>query len=320
MEVIHARRPRFRRERPPKIGRITERDIAILQAVDRNRFLRSTHVIALFATRPSNAKRILHRLHVLYHNGYLDRPVTQIDYQRYGGGSAPMTYGLGRNGARLLDKCLGPLKGRLDRASKTRAAARMYLDHALAVSDFMVMLECACNANTRQPLMEKITLSRSLCLSPTSRRIPERWQVSIPWFGAGHKLHVIPDGIFSLLVEMSPNIVDQKNFVVEIDRATMPVFRNSLERTSLFRKLMSYAYTYADGTHKARWEISNFRVLMVTTTEERIRNAVFIYRRYLSSVCPPGVFLFSTKSSLSGGRGPFSVPWIDGKGQEVRIP
>src|SRR5512134_564936 len=93
------RRSRFERERPPGLL-ITERDVAILEATARHRFVRSTHVQALMPDEP--AVKILRRLHKLYHNGYVDRPRAQIDYHLSGGGSKPMAYGLTSRGERLV--------------------------------------------------------------------------------------------------------------------------------------------------------------------------------------------------------------------------
>jgi len=89
------RRTRFERERPPGLV-ITDRDIALLEATARHRFVRSTHLQALMPEEPP--AKILRRLHKLYHNGYLDRPRAQIDYHQAGGGSKPMVYGLNRPG------------------------------------------------------------------------------------------------------------------------------------------------------------------------------------------------------------------------------
>src|SRR5438552_8320747 len=93
------RRPRFRRAKEAPSFQLTERDVEIVRQVAAHRFLRSTHLSRLLAA-PHH--KIRERLTPLYHAGYLDRPRAQIEYHVQGGGSAPLVYALGNQGARLL--------------------------------------------------------------------------------------------------------------------------------------------------------------------------------------------------------------------------
>src|SRR5271166_5080559 len=93
------RLPRFRRVSEVRPLRLTSRDIKILRYVARYRFLRSTHLTALLDGAP---QPILRRLQLLYHHGYLERPRSQIDYYRPGGGSKAIVYGLTAKGVALI--------------------------------------------------------------------------------------------------------------------------------------------------------------------------------------------------------------------------
>jgi hypothetical protein len=82
------RKKRFRRQ-PEGHLQITERDLAILRHVFRHRFLRSTHLQALFG----GGQGLLRRLAELYHHAFLDRPREQIEFHAHAG-SKPMVYAL----------------------------------------------------------------------------------------------------------------------------------------------------------------------------------------------------------------------------------
>jgi len=130
--------------------RLTDRDFEIIRHVHKHRFLRSTHIISLLRT---SAQPILRRLNLLYHNGYLDRPRTQIDYYHQGG-SRTMVYGLANRGAHLLQQNSGAPRPRLGWNVKNQSVRPLYLQHTLLVADVMVALECACRENNKVRLIE----------------------------------------------------------------------------------------------------------------------------------------------------------------------
>lgn len=126
------RRPRFKRLAPPPL-RLTDDDIVMLRHTREHRFVRSIHLVKLMGR---SSDKILRRLAVLYHNGYLDRPLAQLDlFSR--SGSAPLIYALGNKGA-IFDEATG-----IDWTDKNREVKRPYIEHALMVADFMVDLQCA---------------------------------------------------------------------------------------------------------------------------------------------------------------------------------
>jgi len=69
------RKKRFRREPEGRL-QITERDLDIIRQVFRHRFLRSTHLQALFG----GGQGLLRRLAELYHHAFLDRPREPIEF------------------------------------------------------------------------------------------------------------------------------------------------------------------------------------------------------------------------------------------------
>ena len=131
--------PRFQRVAKVAPIRLTERDLKIIQLIHRHRFLRSHQIIALIGGSAQNLSR---RLQWLFHHGYLERPRAQFQYYERSG-SQTIACGLGnKSGSRLQ---LNPAAW----GEKNRAIGRMYLAHALLVSDVMVSFELACQQHER---------------------------------------------------------------------------------------------------------------------------------------------------------------------------
>lgn len=148
MDFTTARKPRFQRK-PNLISqgfRITARDEEILLTVARHRIARSTHVIALIrAMYPAaSEQQLLRRLEGLYHKRYLSRPSAQLETYLAGAGSRPIAYMLGNRGADLLAQKYGWRRAAVDWTAKARTATRGEIEHAIEITDFMVVLDIAC--------------------------------------------------------------------------------------------------------------------------------------------------------------------------------
>jgi proteasome lid subunit RPN8/RPN11/DNA-binding Lrp family transcriptional regulator len=200
--------PRFKRSPEIQPLRFTNRDCEILKCLQRHRFLRSDHIVALCA---GSRQQVLRRLQRLFHHGYLERPRCQIDY--YQSGSRRIAYGLGNKGAAWLKRELSLQFHKLDWEQKGRVG-RLFLEHALLVSDIMVALELACRNR------KDIRLLSADDLRIPNMREPFQWKVDI---GQRQKCGVIPDRVFGL--EANGN---QCWYFLEADRDTMPITRSDL--------------------------------------------------------------------------------------------
>ena len=172
-----SRLPRFQRVATVAPIQLTERDHKIIRLIHCHRFLRSHQIIALIGGSAQNLSR---RLQWLFHHGYLERPRAQLQYYERTG-SQTIAYGLGNKSGSLLQ---------LDPAAwgeKNRAIGRMYMAHALLVSDVMVSLELVCRQHGIRLLHED-----ELNLPVAT---PLHWRVKIR---DGTKLGVIPDRVFAL--------------------------------------------------------------------------------------------------------------------------
>lgn len=299
--MFRARRiPRFRRagERMRRL-QITERDTEIIRQIAKHRFLRSGHVVSLVG---GSKQQTLRRLQLLYHHNYLERPRSQLDYY-YRGGSRELVYGLGSRGAAHLRRKLNMPFHRMDWSGKNQSVGRLFLDHALLVSDFMVPLENCCRERADVRL-----LSRDEILLPDSLRDlrdPFRWNVQA---GKNRRLAVVPDSIFALERDIGKSM-EQRVFFLEADRGTMPVKRDRQERTSIHRKMLAYEATWRQRVHKSRFGWDRFRVLLVTNSSDRRQNML--------SACQTlegghGLFLFCTIGELLKSTDVLSCSWTTG--------
>lgn len=290
---------------------LTARDLGFLQAVREHRLLRSTHLIALAG---DSQQVVLRRLQLLFHHGYLDRPLAQLNW--YARGSQPMVYALGSRGAKTLAVDASRNAGvRWD--TKNGRLSRVHLEHTLAVADVMVGLEVACR---RAAGMRFIPPEEILAQAPpqTQRRsLPFRWHVEIRANGRSQLLGVEPDRAFGLHFESTSKSRQPAFFFLEADRGTMPVVRKGLAQTSFARKLFAYEATWRQRLHTAHFGWPSFRVLTVSTGAERVRHLVTACQ---SLTRGRGLFLFTHGRGRLGGEDFLTRDWVNARGETVRAP
>jgi Replication-relaxation len=281
---------------------LTSRDLLILRAVHRHRLLRSTHLIALL---DGSQQTTLRRLQLLFHHGYLDRPPAQLDW--YAQGSEPLVYALGSQGAAVLAS-EGERGGAL-RWDKNRNVSRQFLRHTLAVAEAMVAVEVACRDTEGVAFIRPEEVLAAAPEATRRLRMPFRWQVEVSEAGKLHRLGVEPDRVFGLHFKGEPEHRRWAYFFLEADRGTMPVTRKGLGQTSFRRKLLGYQETWRQGLHRRHLGLPNFRVLTVTTNEERMRNLVAACRSLGGGA---RLFLFAAQGALGRG-GILNHEWLNGR-------
>lgn len=288
------RLPRFKRSSTVAPTQLTERDRDIIRLVHQHRFLRSAQIVALLG---GSFQQLLRRLQLLYHLGFLERPRAQIDYY-HKSGSRHIVYGLGNKGGTLLKQELGFGFRRVSWGEKNRAVGRMFLEHALLVSDVMVAIELACRERGIRLLTEKE-------LSLPGKSQPFRWRVSL---NSRLKLGIIPDRVFALEFPNQDGTSQRAYFFLEADRGTMPVKRRNLFQTSFYRKLLAYEATWSQSIHRTRFGFHRFRVLTVTASAARVKSLVDACSQLERG---HGLFLFADRTILAGDM--FSSTWQTGK-------
>ncbi|KAF0181125.1 MAG: hypothetical protein FD161_431 [Limisphaerales bacterium] len=295
---MESRLPRFKRVHTVVPIELTDRDHHIIRLVRRYRFLRSKQISALVGGSP---QQLLRRLKLLYHHGFLERPRCQIDYYHQPG-SRSIAYGLGNKGGALLKQELRIAVRPASWGEKNRAVGRMFLEHALLVSDVMVTIELACRKRGIRLVTE-----RELALP--GQRQPFQWRVNIH---SRLKLGVIPDRVFALEFPDTSGQTQRVHFFLEADRGTMPVTRRNLSQTSFRRKLLAYEATWTQNLHHTRFGFHRFRVLTVTTSAARVKSLVAACSQLERG---HGLFLFADRTILSGDI--FSSTWQTGKPGEA---
>lgn len=297
--MVHLRLPKFKRVTPVAALELTARDHEILRFVHRHRFLRSNQIVSLLGAKP---QPLLRRLQRLYHHGYLERPRSQLDYYQKGG-SRPIVYGLGNKGGTLLKQELGESFRQLSWGEKNRAVGRIFLEHALLVSEVMVALELACRKSGVR-LLSEIELAL-----PSTRR-PLHWRVQLD---SRRQLGVVPDRVLALEYEDQDSNPARAYFILEADRGTMPVKRHNLAQTSFYRKLLAYEATWSQDIHRRRFGFHRFRVLAVTSSTARVESLVEACSELKRG---HGLFLFAHRSVLEHPDILFAPIWQSGRGGE----
>src|SRR5438552_1919021 len=199
------RLPRFKRSHRVAPMQLTERDREIIRVVHRHRFLRSSQIVALLSGSP---QQLLRRLQLLYHHGYLERPRAQLDYYHQGG-SQRLVYGLGNKGAAFLKQELGAVFRELPWNEKNRSVGRIFLEHALLVSDVMVAIELGCRQGGIRLLTER-ELGLGDHRNGESRLF--RWKVKV---SSRLNLGVIPDRVFAFEVPNQDGASNRAFFFLE---------------------------------------------------------------------------------------------------------
>src|ERR1041384_1053077 len=105
-----------------------------------------------------------------------------------------------------------------------------------------------------------------LCAHARPSRLAQHASCGRADHGVTRDAAIIPDIVFGL--ELADG--SRRNFMVEIDRGTMPVRRSDPEQTSIERKMRVYLAAHAAKQHHREFGWTNFRVLFVTTNHDRI--------------------------------------------------
>lgn len=305
-----ARRPRYRRAEPPPF-RLTDDDVAIVRQLARHRFLRSTHIAALTGR---SLDRVNDRLMRLYHAAYIDRPRAQLE--AYPVGSGPMVYALADSGARLLIARDGFEFANVEWSRKNRNAGRPFIDHQLEIMDFYVNAECAAREKHGVQLIHPAELVAGFPDGRAAARDPFTQRATLSRRGVKYDVAVIPDFAFGLVLATR----ERRNFLVEIDRGTMPVRRSdTLRQTSFEEKMRAYLTAYVAKQHERQFGWKTFRILTVTTDDRRLRS-ILESLRDLRVPHSPGasLFLFAPREQLRASN-PLAVEWRDGNGRAARL-
>ena len=137
-------------------------------------------------------------------------------------------------------------------------------------------------------------------------------RAKLPHRGGTREIGVDPDTVFALEVADG----SQRNFMVEIDRGTMPVRRSDPNQTSFEGKMRVYLAAHAAKQHERQLGWKNFRVLVVTTEQERIESMIEALRQLRTAKAT--LFLFATFEDLRSASA-LEHEWLDGRAKRVML-
>lgn len=306
---------RLSRPKYPQRLRITARDMDILRAVARFRFLSSEQIVSVVGGSPAT---LAVRLKKLFRNAYLDRPRNQHVQlaQFFDEGNRPLVYGLGRKGARLLAESGEGIDPRLDWTTKNRRATASFLAHTLETADAMIAFDLACRAAASVRLIDHYELLPFMPEATRKLRDPFRCRVEVRVKGQALPLPiaVVPDRLFSLAYPDGT----RHNYALELDRGTMDIRAKRLAGKSSFRrKLIGYHEAWRARKHTERWNFKSFRILTLTSSEKRLATMLAAQREVTDGALP-GLFLYTTRDRIAA-HGVLGDAWINGAGAPVRL-
>ena len=309
--IAASRRPRFCRATEPPAFRLTDDDVEIVRQLARHRFLRSNHIAALVGR---SLDRTNDRLSRLFHAGYIDRPRAQLDYYPTSG-SAPMAYALADHGARLLIQRDGIEFANVEWSRKNRKAGRPFIEHQLEIVEFSVALQLATARRRDVQFIHPNDVIADFPEQTRAARNPLSLRVSLTHRGVVHDIGLVPDFVFGL--QFSDGT--RRNFMVEIDRGTMPIARSDFLQTSFERKMRAYLTAHAGKQHERHFGWKTFRVLVVTTDRHRTQSMMkAVSQLHVPHSVGSPLFFFTTRNELRA-HDPLTHEWRDGNERAVRL-
>lgn len=309
------RKRRFVRDEMVRL-QLTERDTQILKLVFRNRFLSSDHIVALLG---HNRKSLLRRLYLMFHAGYLDRPKAQILAI---GNNTAMVYALGNRGAQVLAGEYGdPSIAKINWTEKNKNSKGMFLEHTLMVAEFLTLVQMACRKVRGVDYISAEEIIGNRILPPSDPAYPLSWKIKRQE-KKRFSFSIIPDGAFGL------KITDEKTghqqvyyYFLEADRATMPVFRHSLIRSSIYKKIVGYTASRDLKLFSRNFGFKKVFILTVTLSDERIKNMVKLNQEIHPKAKGYRMFKFSNIHSVTLEKPEMilGLAWINGQGSRVNL-
>jgi hypothetical protein len=244
---------------------LTPDDVVLFRLVRQHRLITSRQLFAALGGE-RNPRAFTHRLAVLFHSGFLDRPRMQV---RPGEPGRPYVYALGAKGWDMLERADGVTPtGRRDRGAENRRLKPMTIDHEVAVAETILAFHLAALGRGWSFTWSTGDVFRRQTGLPRRVRITSRDDVQ-------GTLPINPDGFLSLTDDTGKS----RRFFLEIDLGTEPQVRRTLRVSSVMQKL--YAY----------WEVFCWKrrivqnALFVTTTQTRLENMIDVAR----AIDPKGV-------------------------------
>jgi len=278
--------------------RVGDREIKLLRALARYRFLSFPQLAALDGGSPQNLTR---RIRLMLLHELIAEPATETARLRLV--TLPRVLALAKAGADLLATRDGASPDSRNLKKKNAKATTDLVAHTLDIAETMLGFE----AHSRRLGLPLVDYHDLLAHFPAeTRRTANPHALTVTQITRNDvPRSVVPDRIFSVVAAADA----RHNFLLEQDTGHMPVRRRKLTGTSsIAKKVYVYWHAWRTGEHTRRWGFQRFRVLFVTRAEARI--TTMIDRTLEITERPTGLFLFTT-TELLAARGPYAPIWLD---------
>jgi len=215
---------------------------------------------------------VLRRLQKLFHWSYLDR----IDpREKRKDRSEKYAYALWQEGVTVLVNHCGIDHAKIQWERERNEVKNFFVRHTLAVSQFRACLTAALREHPEAELWFWM------------RENPQELKDYVYLRDGIQKkrLSIVPDGYFGI---EDPG--GRMYFFLEVDRSTMTNAR-------FLNKMRAYWHWWKQGGHRRKFGIESFRVLTITTTEQRKENLRRRAKEADAKQAGSGIFWFASEES-----------------------
>ena len=317
--------------------KLQRRDVAILRAVarlhliDTAQMYRYIKIVCAPPPEPRDQRlkpkdpsghsevHLRRRLRLLVAHGFLQLPEAQRYLSAYSfkadGGSIPLVFSLGAEGAREVSRYEHHLDPRTAWSRKAKDVSPFTIAHSLEVSEFVISMLEAANGHdltlrdhydllpefpASRPAYHTSVFQLTATLPDTYRSILDPKDTRTDAL----VVHTKPDRVFSLI---SADGTQRTNFLYEADRETETVRPSALSnQATIRRKILGYWHAFKNNVHTTQWGFANARVLFQTHSQSHIDVMVKALKAEIPS--GTGLFLFSTRE-LIATHGPLAPVW-----------
>jgi hypothetical protein len=286
--------------------RINDRELNMLEWLRKYDQLTTDQIALLDGGSKQKVSRILHGLKL---DGQIILPYGQR--QSFYDRRESWMYGLANPGADTLAEKRGIPRGKLDWTKKNRVAKGNY-KHKRLLNELRVRMEVDDRYYPEISYVEKAALNRELPTPVTT------WRVPVMEEGKIYEVGVSPDDACRLIFHREPKPHNFANFFPEADRATEPNDTDTAREVYLYRKGLAYYFTYMLGIHTELFGFKEFRVPILTTSAERVKNLIEVYKRFNNGKGSE-LFLFTDLTSLRASPHVLEHEWVNGRGERVTI-
>jgi len=281
------RRPRYQRQPESLPHRLTSRDIEIIRAIDRYRYLTSEQVAKLFAMSRQAANK---RLKLLFHHHFLGKLPAHLSPKLY---NSPDVFRIDFNRQAKLILAENGFLPLHQKSYNIKMPKRHHTLHELLTNDILIGFELAVRDDPRL----EFEAAHDLLHIISSPDQSEPWKV--PAYIADKRITrtAYPDAVFALLDNESGK---RQLFLVEADRMTEPIARQEkrlFNASNIKAKILIYFTAWQQGVFKKHFQTPATQILFVTLNKARARNMKEIASEITGNTVP-GLFVFMDMEQL----------------------